>query len=112
MKKSLAQLHLSTGSKPKKKPSKWQTIQNLAWPVYFYTQDLGRVFRVMEGLKYGLIGVNEGIITTVEAPFGGLKESGLGKEGGHQGIEGLSRYQNMFALVAWAYKIIGLCAQS
>lgn len=54
---------------------------------YFYTQDLGRVFRVMEGLKYGLIGVNEGIITTVEAPFGGLKESGVGKEGGHQGID-------------------------
>ena len=41
----------------------------------------------MEGLKYGLVGVNEGLITTVEAPFGGLKESGLGKEGGHQGIE-------------------------
>ncbi len=54
---------------------------------YFYTQDLGRVFRVMQDLKYGLIGVNEGIITTVEAPFGGLKESGIGKEGGHQGIE-------------------------
>lgn len=54
---------------------------------YFYTSDLGRSFRVMEGLKYGLVGVNEGIITTVEAPFGGLKESGLGKEGGHQGIE-------------------------
>lgn len=54
---------------------------------YFYTGDLGRAFRVMEGLKYGLVGINEGIITTVEAPFGGLKESGLGKEGGHQGIE-------------------------
>jgi len=54
---------------------------------YFYTQNLGRAFRVMQELKYGLIGVNEGIITTVEAPFGGLKESGLGKEGGHQGIE-------------------------
>eukprot|EP01132_Coremiostelium_polycephalum_P009845 gene9845-12080_t len=54
---------------------------------YFYTQDLGRVFRVSEGLKYGMVGVNEGMITTVEAPFGGLKESGLGKEGGHQGIE-------------------------
>ena len=54
---------------------------------YFYTSDMGRAFRVMEGLKYGLIGINEGIITTVEAPFGGLKESGLGKEGGHQGIE-------------------------
>lgn len=54
---------------------------------YFYTQDIGRVFRVSEGLKYGMVGVNEGLITTVEAPFGGVKESGLGKEGGHQGIE-------------------------
>lgn len=54
---------------------------------YFYTDDLGRAFRVMEGLKYGLVGVNEGVITTVEAPFGGFKESGVGKEGGHQGIE-------------------------
>ncbi len=54
---------------------------------YFYTGDLGRAFRVMEGLKYGLIGVNEGLITTPEVPFGGVKESGLGKEGGHQGIE-------------------------
>lgn len=54
---------------------------------YFYTGDLGRAFRVMEGLKYGMVGVNEGLITTVEAPFGGVKESGLGREGGHQGIE-------------------------
>lgn len=54
---------------------------------YFYTSDLGRAFRVMEGLKYGMVGVNEGLITTVEAPFGGVKESGLGREGGHQGIE-------------------------
>ncbi|MGI6855709.1 NAD-dependent succinate-semialdehyde dehydrogenase [Mesorhizobium sp. 1B3] len=54
---------------------------------YFYTADLGRAFRVMEGLKYGMVGVNEGLITTVEAPFGGVKESGLGREGGHQGIE-------------------------
>ncbi len=54
---------------------------------YFYTRDLGRTYRVMEGLKYGLVGVNEGMITAVEAPFGGVKESGLGKEGGRQGIE-------------------------
>lgn len=54
---------------------------------YFYTSDLGRTFRVTEGLEYGMVGVNEGMITTVEAPFGGVKESGLGKEGGHQGIE-------------------------
>jgi succinate-semialdehyde dehydrogenase/glutarate-semialdehyde dehydrogenase len=54
---------------------------------YFYTSDLGRTLRVMEGLKYGMVGVNEGLITTVEAPFGGVKESGLGREGGHQGID-------------------------
>ncbi len=53
---------------------------------YFYTQDLGRAFRVMEGLNYGLVGVNEGVITTPEAPFGGFKESGLGSEGGAEGI--------------------------
>ncbi len=61
------------------------TVYGLA--AYFYTSDLGRAFRVSEGLDYGLVGVNEGIITTVEAPFGGYKESGLGREGGHQGIE-------------------------
>jgi succinate-semialdehyde dehydrogenase/glutarate-semialdehyde dehydrogenase len=54
---------------------------------YFYTADLGRAFRVMEELKYGMVGVNEGLITTPEAPFGGVKESGLGREGGHQGID-------------------------
>jgi succinate-semialdehyde dehydrogenase/glutarate-semialdehyde dehydrogenase len=54
---------------------------------YFYTSDLGRTVRVMEGLKYGMVGVNEGLITTVEAPFGGVKESGAGREGGHQGID-------------------------
>lgn len=54
---------------------------------YFYASDLGRAFRVTEGLKYGMVGVNEGLITTPEAPFGGVKESGLGREGGHQGIE-------------------------
>ncbi len=60
---------------------------NFGLACYFYTQDLGRAYRVMEGLKYGLVGVNEGVITTAEAPFGGFKESGVGKEGGHQGIE-------------------------
>ncbi|GGE44587.1 NAD-dependent succinate-semialdehyde dehydrogenase [Actibacterium pelagium] len=54
---------------------------------YAYTQDLGRAFRLNEGLEYGLIGINSGLITTVEAPFGGLKESGMGKEGGSQGLD-------------------------
>ena len=54
---------------------------------YFYTRDLGQTFRVMEALEYGLVGVNAGVITTPEAPFGGMKASGLGSEGGRQGIE-------------------------
>ncbi|MCF1504801.1 NAD-dependent succinate-semialdehyde dehydrogenase [Afifella sp. H1R] len=54
---------------------------------YFYTQDLGRAFRVSEGLDYGLVGVNEGVITTEVAPFGGVKESGLGREGSKYGID-------------------------
>ena len=54
---------------------------------YFYTQDLGRAFRVSGGLEYGLVGVNEGLITTEVAPFGGMKESGLGREGSRYGIE-------------------------
>ncbi|MCJ2124092.1 aldehyde dehydrogenase family protein, partial [Methylobacterium sp. J-077] len=47
---------------------------------YFYTRDLGRTFRVAEALEYGMVGINEGIITTEVAPFGGVKESGLGRE--------------------------------
>jgi len=54
---------------------------------YFYARDLGRVFRVMEGLEYGMVGVNEGIISTEVAPFGGVKESGLGREGSRYGID-------------------------
>lgn len=54
---------------------------------YFFTRDLGRAFRVADALEYGLVGVNEGFITTEVAPFGGVKESGLGSEGGKQGIE-------------------------
>jgi len=55
---------------------------------YYFTNDLGRAIRVGEKLDYGIIGVNDAVPTTVQAPFGGMKESGLGREGGHQGIEG------------------------
>ncbi|PZW41356.1 succinate-semialdehyde dehydrogenase/glutarate-semialdehyde dehydrogenase [Humitalea rosea] len=54
---------------------------------YFYARDVGRIFRVAEALEAGIIGVNEGIISTAEAPFGGFKQSGLGREGGKYGIE-------------------------
>ena len=54
---------------------------------YFYARDVGRIFRVAEALEYGIIGINEGIISTEVAPFGGMKSSGLGREGSHYGID-------------------------
>ena len=54
---------------------------------YFYSRDVGRIFRVGEALEYGMVGVNTGLISTAEVPFGGVKQSGLGREGGQQGIE-------------------------
>ena len=54
---------------------------------YFYAKDLARVFRVAEALEYGMVGVNTGLISTAEAPFGGVKLSGLGREGSRYGIE-------------------------
>ena len=54
---------------------------------YFYARDIGRVWRVAEGLDYGIVGINEGIISTEVAPFGGVKESGVGREGSKYGID-------------------------
>ena len=54
---------------------------------YFYARDYRRIWRIMEGLEYGMVGVNEGIISTELAPFGGVKESGLGREGSRHGLE-------------------------
>jgi succinate-semialdehyde dehydrogenase/glutarate-semialdehyde dehydrogenase len=54
---------------------------------YFYARDIGRIWRVAEALEYGIVGINEGIISTEIAPFGGMKESGIGREGSKYGIE-------------------------
>ena len=54
---------------------------------YFYSRDIGRIFRVAEGLDVGMVGVNEGIISSEIAPFGGVKASGIGREGGRYGID-------------------------
>ncbi|MBP6337452.1 MAG: NAD-dependent succinate-semialdehyde dehydrogenase [Vitreoscilla sp.] len=54
---------------------------------YFYSRDIGRIFRVGEALEYGMVGVNTGLISTAEVPFGGVKQSGLGREGAHQGMD-------------------------
>jgi succinate-semialdehyde dehydrogenase/glutarate-semialdehyde dehydrogenase len=54
---------------------------------YFYSRDIGRIFRVGEALEYGMVGINTGLISTAEVPFGGVKQSGLGREGSHHGID-------------------------
>jgi succinate-semialdehyde dehydrogenase / glutarate-semialdehyde dehydrogenase len=54
---------------------------------YFYARDVGRIMRVAEALEYGIVGVNEGIISSAVVPFGGVKESGLGREGSHDGLD-------------------------
>ena len=54
---------------------------------YFYSRDIGRVMRVAERLESGMVGVNTGLISTAEAPFGGVKQSGLGREGSKYGLD-------------------------
>ena len=54
---------------------------------YFYSRDIGRIYRVGEALEYGMVGVNVGILATEHVPFGGVKQSGLGREGSHFGMD-------------------------
>ena len=54
---------------------------------YFYSRDIGRIWRIAEELEYGMIGINAGVISTEVAPFGGIKESGVGREGAAEGID-------------------------
>jgi succinate-semialdehyde dehydrogenase/glutarate-semialdehyde dehydrogenase len=63
---------------------------------YFYSRDVGRVWRVTEKLEFGIVGVNEGIVATEVAPFGGVKESGLGREGSRHGLEEFLEMKYMY----------------
>lgn len=54
---------------------------------YFYSRDVGRIFRVSEALESGMVGINAGVIATEHVPFGGIKQSGVGREGSHHGID-------------------------
>jgi succinate-semialdehyde dehydrogenase/glutarate-semialdehyde dehydrogenase len=66
---------------------RWANDTEYGLVAYVYTSDLKRAFRVMEGLEYGMVGVNRGIVSDPAAPFGGVKHSGIGREGGFEGIE-------------------------
>ena len=61
--------------------------ENEEGAAYFYAGDVGRIWRVSEGLEYGMVGVNTGLISTEIHPFGGVKESGIGREGSHHGLD-------------------------
>ena len=63
---------------------------------YFYARDIGRVWRVAEALESGMVGINDGLISTEVAPFGGVKESGLGREGSRHGVEEFLEMKYMF----------------
>lgn len=65
----------------------WANDTPYGLAAYFYSQDIGRVWRVAEGLQYGIIGANDALPSTAQAPFGGFKHSGLGREGGHEGMD-------------------------
>ncbi|AIG00750.1 succinate semialdehyde dehydrogenase [Pseudomonas fluorescens] len=65
----------------------WANDTPFGLSAYFYSRDIGRVWRMAEGLEAGMVGINEGIISTEVAPFGGIKESGLGREGSRYGLD-------------------------
>ncbi|MEX0694154.1 MAG: NAD-dependent succinate-semialdehyde dehydrogenase, partial [Rhodospirillales bacterium] len=65
----------------------WANDTEFGLAAYFYSRDIGRIWKTAEQLEYGIVGINEGIISTEVAPFGGMKESGMGREGSKYGIE-------------------------
>jgi len=65
----------------------WANDTEYGLVAYVYTSDLKRAFRVCEGLETGMIGLNQGMVSNAGAPFGGVKQSGVGREGGNEGIK-------------------------
>ncbi len=65
----------------------WANDTEFGLAAYFYSRDIGRIWKTAEALEYGIVGINEGIISTEVAPFGGMKESGVGREGSKYGID-------------------------
>jgi succinate-semialdehyde dehydrogenase/glutarate-semialdehyde dehydrogenase len=74
-------------SRPSRRPIDAANATEFGLASYFYSRDVGRIFRVSEALEYGMVGINVGILATEHVPFGGVKQSGLGREGSHHGID-------------------------
>ena len=74
-------------SQPVFNPALGVATTEVALASYFYSRDIGRVWRVAEALEYGIVGINEGLISNAMAPFGGIKESGQGREGSKYGLD-------------------------
>ena len=72
---------------------RWRTTPHGVWSGYVFTQDLNRALNVGEDLEVGMVGLNAGIVSDPARPFGGVKESGLGREGGRVGIDEFLEYK-------------------
>jgi succinate-semialdehyde dehydrogenase/glutarate-semialdehyde dehydrogenase len=75
------------GFRDEEQAIRWANDTEYGLVAYLYTRDLGRAMRVMEQLEYGMVGLNQGMVSNPAAPFGGIKHSGVGREGGYEGIE-------------------------
>ena len=78
---------------------RWANDTEYGLVSYLYTADLGRALRVSEALDTGMVGVNRGIVSDPAAPFGGVKQSGLGREGGHDGL--LEFMESKYIAIDW-----------
>ena len=84
--RSSARSRPSSGSPPKQTRSRWANDTEFGLVAYVYTRDLGRGLRVSEALETGMVGLNRGLVSDPAAPFGGVKQSGIGREGAHEGL--------------------------
>ena len=91
--RSSARSPRSSGSAPRPTRSRWANDTEYGLVSYVYTRDLRRGLRVAEALEAGMVGINRGVVSDPAAPFGGVKQSGIGREGGHDGLAGVHRDQ-------------------
>ena len=84
--RSSARWRRSSASTDEAEAIRWPTPPSSAWSSYVYTRDLRRGLRVSEALDAGMVGLNRGLVSDPAAPFGGVKQSGLGREGAHEGL--------------------------